>query len=78
VIGLGSPRSEVSGTRLWGLMSRLFPRAEDFFSRFMVWNYCPLIFYDEKTRNLTPDKLPQDQRGPLEGRCDRSLDLVLE
>jgi single-strand selective monofunctional uracil DNA glycosylase len=55
VIGLGSPRSEVSGNRLWGLMSRLFPRAEDFFSRFMVWNYCPLIFYDEKTRNITPD-----------------------
>jgi single-strand selective monofunctional uracil DNA glycosylase len=78
VVGLESPRSEVSGSRLWGLIAKYYPRAADFFQHYVVWNYCPLIFFDPQDRNLTPDKLPAALRGPLEALCDQNLLEVLE
>ena len=39
--GFACPRSEVSGTRLWGWARDRFGTPEAFFSRFFVWNYCP-------------------------------------
>jgi hypothetical protein len=67
VVGLESPRSEVSGSRLWGLIAKYYPRAADFFQHYVVWNYCPLIFFDPQDRNLTPDKLPRCPQGSLGG-----------
>jgi single-strand selective monofunctional uracil DNA glycosylase len=78
VLGFECPRREVSGTRLWGWARDTFETPERFFADFFVGNYCPLAFFDEAGRNLTPDRLPIRQRRQLEERCDRSLRRVVE
>lgn len=71
--GFGCPRSEVSGTRFWGWARDTFGTPEVFFSRFFVWNYCPLSFMLESGANFTPDKLPTAERAPLFEVCDAAL-----
>ncbi|MBI4701639.1 MAG: single-stranded DNA-binding protein [Deltaproteobacteria bacterium] len=73
VLGLGCPRVEVSGARLWGWARARFGTPERFFARFFVANYCPLCFMHRSGANLTPDKLPAKEREPLLGACDRAL-----
>ena len=77
VTGFDCPRSEVSGTRLWGFAQGRFDTAAHFFERFFVVNYCPLVFMDEGGKNLTPDKLPKAEQEPLFAACDGALrDIV--
>jgi single-strand selective monofunctional uracil DNA glycosylase len=73
VMGFGCTRCEVSGTRLWGWARARFATAERFLTRFFVANYCPLCFLSASGANLTPDKLPRDERAPLFRVCDRAL-----
>jgi single-strand selective monofunctional uracil DNA glycosylase len=73
VLGFACTRSEVSGTRLWGWARERFGSADDFFARFFVLNYCPLVFMEEGGKNRTPDKLPAGEQGPLFAACDRAL-----
>ena len=73
VLGFACPRSEVSGTRLWGWARDAFATPERFFSTFFVWNYCPLAFMEASGRNRTPDKLPAMERLPLYRICDEAL-----
>lgn len=75
--GFACSRSEVSGRRLWGLFSERFGTAEAFFAEHFVANYCPLAFF-EGGRNLTPDKLPPAEQGPLLAACDAHLRQVIE
>ncbi len=75
--GFQCTRSEVSGRRLWGLFSERFGSAEAFFADHYVANYCPLVFLDG-ARNLTPDKLPASEQGPLLEACDRHLRQLVE
>jgi single-strand selective monofunctional uracil DNA glycosylase len=70
-------RSEVSGQRLWGLFAERFGPAERFFAEHGVINYCPLAFFDNNSRNLTPDKLPAAQAAPLFNACDEHLRRVI-
>lgn len=70
--GFACTRSEVSGRRLWGLFQQRFGSAEVFFAEHFVANYCPLAFFDQG-RNLTPDKLPPNEAGPLYAACDAHL-----
>jgi single-strand selective monofunctional uracil DNA glycosylase len=76
--GFACQRSEVSGRRLWGLFSELYPSADDFFADAFVLNYCPLAFLVESGANLTPDKLSAAEKAPLEAACDRHIRKVLE
>ncbi len=77
--GFACPRSEVSGTRLWGWASDRFKTPEKFFKRFFVWNYCPLCFMSETGANITPDKLRAAEMSPLFDACDRALrDVIAE
>ncbi len=78
VTGFDCPRSEVSGTRLWGWARERFGTAEAFFERFFVANYCPLVFMEESARNLTPDKLPKAAREHLFATCDDALRAVVD
>ena len=71
--GFACARSEVSGRRLWGWAKERFQGPEEFFERFFVWNYCPLVFMEESGRNRTPDKLPESERLPLFSACDDAL-----
>lgn len=73
VQGLNCARSEVSGRRLWGWAAQRFGPPTNFFHRFFVLNYCPLAFLEESGRNRTPDKLPADEREPLQAACDQAL-----
>lgn len=78
VQGFACTRSEVSGRRFWGWAAGRFSRPEEFFARWWVHNYCPLVFMEESGRNLTPDKLPASERKPLFAACDRALRDVVE
>ncbi len=78
VEGLACHRSEVSGARLWGWAKERFGPARSFFARFFVLNYCPLSFMEAGGRNVTPDKLPKDERNPLFEVCDRALVDTIE
>lgn len=77
VDGLACAKSEVSGRRLWGLFRERHPAADAFFARHYVANYCPLVFMSESGANLTPDKLPADERAPLEAACDAHLVAIV-
>ena len=78
ILGLSSPRSEVSGSRLWGWARDRFGTAEAFFARFFVVNYCPLVFMEESGRNRIPEKLPKAEREPLFAACDDALREAIE
>jgi len=77
VLGFECEKSEVSGRRLWGLMRERFGTAAAFFEAHFVANYCPLVFMGETGRNITPDKLPADERAPLFDACDEFLRTVV-
>jgi single-strand selective monofunctional uracil DNA glycosylase len=78
IFGLACPRSEVSGTRLWGAIRDHFQTPARFFQRFFVENYCPLCFLEETGRNRTPDRLPAEERAPLYAICDAHLRRAVE
>lgn len=73
VQGLDCPRGEVSGKRLWGWAKNRFGEPDNFFSRFWVANYCPLVFMEASGRNRTPDKLPKAEKSRLFEACDQAL-----
>lgn len=78
VQGFDCSRSEVSGRRLWGYFSQIYPRAPDFFKKHFVLNYCPLVFMSATGANITPDKLKAGTRQELESLCDEYLKNCLE
>ena len=65
VDGFQCKRREVSGKRLWGWAKKRFGTAENFFSRFFVTTYCPLMFIDGSGRNRTPDNIRASEKKPL-------------
>jgi single-strand selective monofunctional uracil DNA glycosylase len=73
VLGFACPRSEVSGTRLWGWARDRYVTPARFFERYFVVNYCPLAFLESSGKNRTPDKLPVSERDPLLAACDDAL-----
>lgn len=75
--GLACKRSEVSGARLWSLFADKYKTADSFFAHHFVANYCPLAFL-ENARNVTPDKLPKDERARLDAICNRHLSEMAE
>ncbi|MFV1959743.1 MAG: uracil-DNA glycosylase family protein [Planctomycetota bacterium] len=77
VEGFLSTRREVSGRRLWSWAAERFATPDVFFTRFFVWNYCPLAFLEAGGRNRTPDKLPAAERALLFAACDRALRRVV-
>jgi single-strand selective monofunctional uracil DNA glycosylase len=78
VAGFSCHRSEVSGRRVWTWARHTFVTPERFFDRFLIFNYCPLLFLDEAGRNLTPEKLKSAERKPLQAACDRALNRAVE
>lgn len=78
VEGFSCTRSEVSGRRLWGWARERFGEPRRFFERFIVLNYCPLVFLEDTGRNRTPDRLPASEREPLFAACDAALAATVE
>jgi len=77
VHGLDSPRNEVSGTRLFEGLARVFGSLPDAYQHLFVANYCPLLFFDDTGSNLTPPKLLKADREPLFAACDEHLDRLV-
>ena len=75
--GFACTRSEVSGRRLWGWVKDRFGSADAFSRRFLVVNYCPLVFMEASGRNRTPDKLPAAERARLFEPCDDALRRIV-
>ena len=71
VEGFACKRSEVSGSRFWGLFAEHFPVASDFFTDHFVSNYCPLVFMEASGSNRTPDKLTATEISKLYSVCDQ-------
>lgn len=78
IVGFAVEREEVSGSRLWGWARDRFRSPGNFFQRFFVANYCPLVFMEASGRNRTPDKLPAAEQKELFRHCDRALRRVVE
>lgn len=78
ILGLACPRVEVSGQRIWGWAQGRFGSTAAFFERFFVLNYCPLAWLTESGANLTPDKLPVNERLAVEQACDAALREAVE
>ncbi len=78
IMGFDCPRKEVSGRRLWGWAKERFGPPDNFFDRFFVLNYCPLVFMEAGGRNRTPDKLSVAQKQRLFEICDRALRQSVE
>jgi single-strand selective monofunctional uracil DNA glycosylase len=78
VEGFDCPRSEVSGTRLWGAVADHYGQPDKFFADHFIVNYCPLVFIEESGRNRTPDKLPAHEREPLFSSCDEYLQRLID
>lgn len=77
VYGFSCKRGEVSGQRLWGLIKKRFGSPDEFFKEHFVSNYCPLAFFTEEGKNITPDKLPQASGKALLDICDEHLLAVI-
>lgn len=73
IMGFDWPKSEVSGTRLWGFFQSQYKQPKVFFKKFFVLNYCPLGFLSETGANVTPDKLNIEVRKKIETLCDAYL-----
>ncbi len=78
VTGFACTRREVSGARLWGWVESRFADPDAFFDDFFVWNDCPLSFMEAGGRNRTPDKLPVEERRPLESACGKALRAMVD
>jgi single-strand selective monofunctional uracil DNA glycosylase len=78
VTGFSCTKSEVSGSRFWGWVQKAFHTPQQFFRRFFVVNYCPLLFIEGSGRNRTPDQIRAAEREPLLEICDRALHRTIE
>eukprot|EP00903_Cladosiphon_okamuranus_P003782 g3780.t1 len=78
ITGMECPKSEVSGRRLWGYFSEVFPKAEDFFRDHLVINFCPLIWMKDTGANVTPDKIKAVEIAPVDEACQRHLRNLIE
>jgi single-strand selective monofunctional uracil DNA glycosylase len=76
ILGMACHRNEGSGSRLWRWAGQRIGTPEDFFARFFVWNYCPLLFIGNG-HNLTPEHLGRDEAEALAIVCDRALGTVV-
>lgn len=72
ILGMACRRNEGSGSRLWRWAEARIGTPEDFFERFFVWNYCPLLFI-RNGRNLIPEHLSRPEREALMSVCDHAL-----
>ena len=79
VLGLEYPRDEISGTRIWNLLSELYGTSNSIFDNVFVVNHCPLLLFDgQRARNITPDKINGIPVKKLLKVCDEHLVEVTE
>ncbi|EDV91549.1 single-strand selective monofunctional uracil-DNA glycosylase [Drosophila grimshawi] len=79
VDGLNCQIEEPSGVRLWGLIERLADGSLDTFAQqCFVHNFCPLAFFDEAGRNITPSELKGVHKQQIRDMCLGALEQQLQ
>ena len=76
ILGMRCTRREGSGSRVWRWAQQRLGTPANFFARFYVCNYCPLLFIRDG-HNLIPERLSRSETAALEAVCDRSLAAVI-
>ncbi|MGY8691554.1 MAG: single-stranded DNA-binding protein [Candidatus Poseidoniales archaeon] len=77
--GLNWHKEEISGTRLWNLLSSFYGNKDEIFANVYVLNHCPLMFFNGANAiNITPDKISGSTVKKLIERCDQHLREVIE
>ena len=78
VNGLKHPKEEVSGTRLWGILSQRYGTSDEIFRNVFVLNHCPLmIFSGPRGTNITPNNISGKVLDQLLAACDEHLRAVV-
>ncbi|XP_016950263.1 single-strand selective monofunctional uracil-DNA glycosylase [Drosophila biarmipes] len=77
VLGLDCRIEEPSGVRLWELFLRLAGNINIFSQQCFVHNFCPLAFFDEAGKNLTPSELKGSYKKQLREFCLETLEEQL-
>ncbi|XP_037721621.1 single-strand selective monofunctional uracil-DNA glycosylase [Drosophila subpulchrella] len=77
VLGLDCKIEEPSGVRLWELFLRLAGNVNIFTQQCFVHNFCPLAFFDEAGKNLTPSELKGPYKKQLRDLCLETLEEQL-
>ena len=76
--GLMHPKEEVSGTRLWRVLSQRYGSASEIFRNVFVLNHCPLmIFSGPRGTNITPNNISGNVVVELLATCDEHLRQVV-
>lgn len=75
--GFSETREEVSGKRLWGMVSETWGSAARFAETNALVNYCPLAFLNERGANIPLPGLAAADRRAVEEACDASLGQTL-
>lgn len=76
--GLHCTKTEVSGTRFWGLFRNLCGSPGQFFKNCFVHNYCPFCFMAKTGKNITPPMLKGEVKAQLQDACDHALLEVIQ
>lgn len=71
--GLSYHREEPSGLLLWKSIQSLFASPQLFFQQYFVLNYCPIAYFTNDGKNLTPDKLEKNYKTEIENLCTQHL-----
>ncbi|XP_050070556.1 single-strand selective monofunctional uracil DNA glycosylase [Anopheles maculipalpis] len=77
VEGLACTREEQSGKRWWGLYEELCGTADQFFRSCFVYNLCPLAFFHQTGRNITPSELKGKSKGEIQSISEQYLAKAL-
>ncbi|XP_016983243.1 single-strand selective monofunctional uracil DNA glycosylase [Drosophila rhopaloa] len=77
VLGLDHRIEEPSGVRLWELFLQLAGNMEIFSQKCFVHNFCPLAFFDESGKNITPSELKGPYKKQLRDFCLETLEEQL-
>lgn len=75
--GFACKRREPSGSRLYGWAAQQCGTAQRFFDAFFVVNHCPLLFFDDAGKNLTPPQLGRKKMEEVYAICDDHLGKVI-
>lgn len=75
--GLYCQTEEPSGVRIWTVLKQLSHNSLDTFSqKCFVHNFCPLAFFDDAGRNITPNELKQPYKNFIRNTCLQTLEAI--
>lgn len=78
VTGLSCTTEEPSGVRIWNLLQKLAGSLEVFGEQCFLHNFCPLAFFDEQGKNITPSELKGKIKSTLRDICLKYLEKEIQ